>query len=63
MMDSEEEENVETNGEVDLEEELMCALSEIKKLRKMNLKQKEKLQKYEEEDRDSKSKMSQSLEE
>jgi predicted RNase H-like nuclease (RuvC/YqgF family) len=63
MMDSEEEENVETDGEVDLEEELMCALREIKKLRKKNLKQKEQLQKYEEEDRDSKSKMSQSLEE
>jgi hypothetical protein len=44
MMDSEEEENVETDGEVDLEEELMCALREIKKLRKKNLKQKEKLQ-------------------
>jgi predicted RNase H-like nuclease (RuvC/YqgF family) len=63
MMDSEEEENTETDGEVDLEEELMCALREIKKLRKNNLKQKEKLQKYEEEDRDSKAKMSQSLEE
>jgi hypothetical protein len=63
MMDSEEEENVETDGEVDLEEELMCALREIKKLRKNNLKQKEQLQKYEEEDHDSKAKMSQSLEE
>jgi hypothetical protein len=63
MMDSEEEENVEIDGEVDLEEELMCALSEIKNLRKNNLKQKEQLQKYEEEDCDSKSKMSQSLEE
>jgi hypothetical protein len=41
MMDSKEEENVETNGEVDLEEELMCALREIKNLRKKNLKQKE----------------------
>jgi hypothetical protein len=48
---------------VDLEEELMCVLSEIKKPRKKNLKQKEQLHKYEEEDRDSKSKMSQSLEE
>jgi hypothetical protein len=63
MMDSEEEENDETNGEVDLKEELMCALSEIKKLRKKNLKQTEKLQKYEEQDHDSKSKMSQRLEE
>jgi hypothetical protein len=62
-MDLKEEENDETYGEVDLEEELMCSLSEIKKLRKNNLKQKEKLQKYEEEDCDSKEKMSQSLEE
>jgi hypothetical protein len=43
IMDSEEEENTETYGEVDLEEELMCSLSEIKKSRKKNLKQKEKL--------------------
>jgi hypothetical protein len=63
MMDSKEEENVETDGEVDIEEELMCALREIKKLRKNNLKQKEQLQKYEEEDHDSKAKMSQILEE
>jgi hypothetical protein len=63
MMDSKEEENGETDGEVDIEEEIMCALREIKKLRKNNLKQKEKLQKYEEEDSDSKDKMSQSLEE
>jgi hypothetical protein len=49
---------------VDLEEELMCSISEIKKLRKKNLKQKEQLvQKYEEEYRDSKAKMPQSLEE
>jgi len=34
MMDLEEEENYKTNGEVNLEEELMCSLSEIKKLRK-----------------------------
>jgi hypothetical protein len=33
---------------VDLEEELMCALSKINNLRKNNLKQKEQLQKYEE---------------
>jgi hypothetical protein len=63
MMDSEEKENVETEGEVDLEEEIMCALSEIKKPRKKNLKQKEKMKKYEEEDRDSKAKISQILEE
>ena len=62
-MVSEGEENVEIDGEVDLEEELMCSLREIRKLRKMNLKQKEQLHKYEEEDRDSKSKMSKSLEE
>jgi hypothetical protein len=62
LMDSKEEENVETEGEVDLEEEIMCGLSEIKKQRKNNLKQKEKLHKYEEEDHDSKSKMSQILE-
>ena len=41
----------------------MCALREIKKSRKNNLKQKEQLQNYEEEDRDSKAKMSQNLEE
>jgi hypothetical protein len=40
-MDSEKEENVETDGEVDLEEELICALRKIKKLKKNNLKQKE----------------------
>jgi hypothetical protein len=55
MMDSEEVENVETDVELDLEEELICSLREIKKLRKMNLKQKKHLQKYEEEDHDSKS--------
>jgi hypothetical protein len=33
-MDSEEEENSKTNGEVNLEEELICDLSKIKKLRK-----------------------------
>jgi hypothetical protein len=49
--------------EVDLEEELICALSKIKKLKKNNLKQNKKLQKYEEEDHDAKEKMSQSLEE
>jgi hypothetical protein len=43
MMDYEEEENVETYGEMDFEEELMCALREIKKLRKKNSKQKEEL--------------------
>ena len=63
MMVSEEEKNVKIYGEVDLEEELMCALREIKKLRKKNLKQKEQLQNYEEKDHDSKAKMSQSLEE
>jgi hypothetical protein len=36
MMVSEEEENAKTYEEVDLEEELMCALSEIKKIRKKN---------------------------
>jgi hypothetical protein len=56
MMDSKEEENVETNVEVDLEEQLICSLSEIKKLRNKNLKQKEQLWEYEEEDHDSKSK-------
>ena len=61
--DSKEEENVEIDGEVDLEEELICALSEIKKVKKKNLKQKEQLQKYEEGDHDSKTKISQSLEE
>ena len=33
-MDLEEEENVKTYGEVDLEEDLICALSKIKKLKK-----------------------------
>jgi len=47
---------------VDLEEQLMCSLREIKKLRKNNLKQKEQLWKFEEEDRDSKYKMSRSFE-
>jgi hypothetical protein len=60
-MHSEEEENAETYGEVDLEEELICALREIKNLRKKNLKQKEQLQKYEEEDDDSKTKCHKSL--
>jgi hypothetical protein len=63
IFDSEEEENNEIDGEVDLEEEIVCALIKIKKLRKNNLKQKEKLHKYEVEDCDSKAKMSQSLEE
>jgi hypothetical protein len=62
-MDSEEEKNDEINGEVDLEEELMCAFSKIKKLRKKKFKQKEQLKKYEEEDRDLKAKMSEILEE
>ncbi|KAH9294175.1 hypothetical protein KI387_040621, partial [Taxus chinensis] len=35
-------------GEVNLEEELICALSEIKKLKKTTLKQKLQLQEYEE---------------
>jgi predicted nucleic acid-binding Zn-ribbon protein len=48
---------------VDLEEELNSSLSEISNLQKKNLKQKEQFQKYEEEDRDAKAKMSQSLEE
>jgi hypothetical protein len=43
MMVSEEEEDAETNGEVDLEEELMCSLRKIKKIRKNNLKLKENL--------------------
>ena len=63
MVDSEEEEqNFKTNGEVDMEEEIKCALSKISKIGKKNLKQKEHLQKYEEEDHDSRAKMSQSLE-
>ena len=57
-MDSKEEENVEIDAKVDIEEEVICALSEIKKFKKKNLKQKEQLQKYEEEDRDSKAKIS-----
>jgi hypothetical protein len=42
-MDSEEEENFETNGEVDLEEEFVHVVDEIMKLKKNNLKQKEQL--------------------
>ena len=61
-MDSKEEENYETYGEVDLQEELICTLSKINKFRRKNLKQKEQLYKYEE-DHDSKVKISQSLEE
>jgi len=38
IMDSEEEENAEIYGEMDIEDELMCSLSEIKKIRKNNLK-------------------------
>jgi hypothetical protein len=41
IMDSEEGENTETDEEVDLEEDIMCALSKIKNPRKKNLKQKE----------------------
>jgi hypothetical protein len=63
MMDSEEKQNVEIYVEVELEEELICALREINNLKKKNLKQKEQLQKYEEDDCDEKTKMSQSLEE
>ena len=48
---------------MDLKEEIICSLSDIKRLKKKNLKQKEKLHKYEEEDHDSKAKISQSLEE
>lgn len=39
-MDSKEKENVEMNGEVHHEEELICALSEIKKFKKNILIQK-----------------------
>jgi hypothetical protein len=62
-MDLEEEENRKIDGEVDLEEELMHALSEIKKLREKILKQKEYMEKFEEEHHDSKAKMSERLEE
>jgi hypothetical protein len=55
--------NVEKYGEVGLQEELICTLDKIKKLKKNNLKQKDQLQKYEEDEHDSKAKMSQSLEE
>jgi hypothetical protein len=43
---------------VDLEEELKHAFRKIRNFRKRTLKQKEKLQKYEEEDHDSKEKIS-----
>jgi hypothetical protein len=42
-MVSKEEKNDEMDGEVDIEEELMCSLREIENIRKNNLKQKEKL--------------------
>lgn len=48
---------------MDLEEELICCLREIKKIKKKYLKQKKQFLKYEEEDQDSKMKISQSLEE
>jgi hypothetical protein len=41
MLYSKEEQNFETDVEVDLEEELICALSEVKKFKKKNYKQKE----------------------
>jgi hypothetical protein len=53
MMESEEGENVKTNGEVNIEEELICSLNEIKNIRKNNLKLKGQLEKHEEENRDS----------
>ena len=56
-----EEENVKTDGEMDLEEEIVCSVNDIYNLRKKKFKQKEQLKKYEENGRDSKSKMSQSL--
>ena len=56
-----EEENVKMDEEMDLEEETMCSLSERYNLRKKKFKQKEQLKKYEEEGHHSKSKMSQSL--
>lgn len=53
-MDSKEEKIVKMDAEVDPEKELTCVLSAIKKLKKRNLKQ--KLQKYEEVDHDSREK-------
>jgi hypothetical protein len=63
MMDSKEEQNTKRYEEVDLEEELVCSLREINNLKKNNLKQKKQLQKYEEEDHDARTKISQRLEE
>ena len=48
--------------EVDLQGELICALKEIKKLGKKNLPVNEKLQEYEEEDPNSKEKVSHIIE-
>jgi len=45
MMDSKEEDNSKTDGEVNIIGELVCVISEIKKLRKKIMKQKEKIQK------------------
>jgi hypothetical protein len=61
MMNSKEEQNDETDAEVDLKEELICALNKIKKLNKNNLKQKELQQKYKEEDCDAKKKCHKAL--
>jgi len=61
-MDSEEEKNIERVGKLYHEEELMSSSREIKKLRKNNLKQKEKLEKYEEKDCESEAKISKRLE-
>jgi hypothetical protein len=48
------EQNNEIYVEVDLEEEIICALRKINKLKKENLKQKKQMKKYEEEDHDEK---------
>ena len=61
--DKEHEEYEDKEGEVYLEEELMCGLNKIKNLMKMNLKQKKQLQTHEEEDYDSKSKIYQTIKE
>ncbi|KAH9293136.1 hypothetical protein KI387_041660 [Taxus chinensis] len=61
--DLERDEDMEEKGEVNLEEELICALGELKALKKKNQKQKLQILKYEEEDRNFEAKISQSLEE
>lgn len=57
----EDEENSKIDGEVDLEGELINDLKELRKLRNKNQPLKEKMQEYEEEDRNPKEKISNNI--